>query len=55
MDENRHSYKSVKKLLMENLKREPQRVQDSVKLLWARKPKPYGIKVYKERIIMIFD
>jgi len=55
MDETRPSYKALKKVLLENLKREPERVRDSVKLLWARKPKPYGIKVYKEKIVMEFD
>jgi len=53
--ENTYDHKSIKKQLLENLKREPERVRDSVKLLWARKPKPYGIKIYKEKIIMVFD
>ncbi len=53
--ENTYDHKSIKKLLLENLKREPERVRDSVKLLWARKPKPFGIKIYKEQIVMKFE
>lgn len=53
--ENTYDHKTIKKLLLENLKREPERVRDSVKLLWARKPKPFGIKIYKEQILMTFD
>jgi len=53
--ENTYDHRIIKKALLENLKREPERVRDSVKLLWARKPKPFGIKIYKEPIIVTFE
>ena len=52
---NNYDHKVIKKELLENLKREPERIRDSVKLLWARKPKPFGIKIYKESILITFD
>ncbi len=54
-EESTYDPKVIKKKLLEKLKREPERVRDSVKLLWARKPKPYGIKIYSETIVMRFD
>lgn len=54
-EESTYDPKVIKKKLLENLKREPERIRDSIKLLWARKPKPYGIKIYKETIIMRFN
>ena len=52
---NNYDNKNIKKQIIENLKREPERVRDSVKLLWARKPKPFGIKIYREPILITFD
>ena len=53
--EKYYDHQVIKKELLEKLKREPERVRDSVKLLWARKPKPFGIKIYKESILVTFD
>lgn len=50
-------YKKKKGLLKEYLesKKSTEREKDCIKLLWDRRPKPYGFKIYKEQITIYFN
>ena len=38
-----------------NSARATQIEKDSIKVSWARRPKPYGIKVYKQQTCITFE
>jgi hypothetical protein len=52
---DRNNPKEIKKSLLEKLKNAGERERDTIKIAWGRRIKPYGIKIYKENILMTFD